>query len=50
MTKEKTDYQKFLEKKFKQVKNTGFEIETKNLNKNLFDFQKKIVQNGKTRW
>jgi len=37
-------YGDFLNSKIKHIKNTGFEIETKDLNINLFEFQKNIVQ------
>lgn len=38
------DYQEFLKSKVKTLQSTGFDIEQEKLNKNLFDFQKFIVQ------
>lgn len=38
------DYKKFLETKIKTIQESGFTIEEKKLNKNLFDFQKFIVK------
>lgn len=38
------DYQKFLESKIKSVSESGFDIDVKNLNKKLFEFQKFIVK------
>ena len=38
------NYQEFLKSKIKSLQETGFDIEQEQLNKNLFDFQKFIVQ------
>lgn len=38
------NYQEFLKSKIKSLQETGFDIEQEELNKNLFDFQKFIVQ------
>ena len=38
------DYQQFLETKKQNVINSGFEVNDKDLNSNLFDFQKHIVK------
>lgn len=38
------NYQEFLKSKIKSLQETGFDIEQEKLNKNLFDFQKFIVQ------
>ena len=38
------EYQEFLNAKIKEVINSGFDIEEKNLNENLFDYQKFIVK------
>lgn len=38
------EYQKFLESKIKSVSESGFDIDVKKLNKNLFEFQKFIVK------
>lgn len=39
-----TDYYQFLEKKKIQIRTSGFDIETDELNPKLFDFQKDIVR------
>lgn len=38
------EYEEFLKSKQKTIKKSGFDIEEKELNKNLFDFQKHIVK------
>lgn len=37
-------YEEFLKSKIKNIQNSGFDIELKNLNNKLFEFQKHIVQ------
>ena len=38
------DYKTFLKNKFKNIQESGFEIKESELNKNLFDFQKRIIK------